>query len=73
MKVFVQIPVISTEFKVSPLGLSKVTKDLLLSKIHIHKPFFTLILVYHSEAPVLKISLPILQIYFSFYFLFPPY
>jgi hypothetical protein len=55
MKVFAQISVIRTEFKISQLGFSKITKDLLISKLSTNLfPF--LFLVYHSQAAILKTS-----------------
>ena len=53
MKVFAQISVIRTEFKISQLGFSTITKDLLISKLSTNLVPF-LFSVYHSDQLFLK-------------------
>ena len=53
MKVFAQISVIRTEFKISQLGFSTITRDLLISKLSTNLVPF-LFSVYHSDQLFLK-------------------
>ena len=62
MKVFAQISVISTEFRISLLGFSKITKDLLISKLSTN--LLPLLFYFAIQKHLFLKSPPILHTYF---------